>query len=115
MTEGSAKVRISDPKEIERFEIQELLEHAEYNIANKTPSQAIRSLQEAWKLAERMGDDAHKVDILQLHAKCGTPKFRYKWIQKAIELANSSHDRRLECCMGRLYERLGWMEYDFGG
>ena len=87
-----------------------LIEKGRLCVLEKTPSQAPRFLQDAWKRAVDSGHDYFVTDIALLMASIEEPKGRQAWIVRAIEVAEKSTQEKTKARLGELYSSLGWMQ-----
>lgn len=92
--------------------IRWLLERGRLYVWDKTPSQARAMFVEAWTLAKNSGEDHFVVEIAQMMARIEPQKVQQEWLDRAINVAESSPQLKAKRWLGSLYASLGWKLYD---
>jgi tetratricopeptide (TPR) repeat protein len=92
--------------------IRWLLERGRLFVLAKTPAQARALFSQAWALAVNAGEDFFTVDIAQMMAKIEPKKLQQDWIDKAIQIAEDSPNKKTKSWLGGLYTTLGWQCFE---
>jgi tetratricopeptide (TPR) repeat protein len=92
--------------------IRWLIESGRLYILAKTPSPAKKYFSEAWTLSINSAEDYFAVEIAQLLAVTEPQKTQQAWIERAIDIAESSPLPKSKKWLGGLYTSLGWKLYD---
>lgn len=101
-----------DPKERTRPEIRCHLEEGRHYCLSMSPSRALESFSEAWQKATAAQMDVFAIDAAYMISITVPVKQGKKWLQQAIEIAESSEDEFCKMWLSHLYMMDGWQAFD---
>ncbi len=102
----------SDSSKI-RTEIRLVLEEGRHLWLARNPAKAQNFFNQAWNMSTETKEDFFAVDAAIMLSLCQPRKSQNEWLQKALALAESSHDEQGKLWLTQLYVLNGWHCFDF--
>lgn len=98
---------------VDRTEMRFLIEQGRFFGLSMNPAQSLAYFEKAWEASLKLDEVFFSIEAAVLLSISQPPKHQNKWLQKAIELAETTSDERGKRWLSQLYVMNGWHSFDF--
>ncbi len=96
-----------------RVELRWLLEQGRIHCLTMTLAKAHDFFAQAWDLANKSNEVFFAIDSALMLSTVRPPKFQNEWLQRAMQLAQTSQDSQARLWLSQLFLLEGWHAFDF--
>ncbi len=114
LDEAQALIREGEDKATVRPRIRALLERGRVFNSSGQRDSSQPYFQQAFDLAIQVGEDFYAIDAAHMLAIVESAGRSLQWNERALALAESSHNAQARGWLGSLYNNIGWTYHDAG-
>jgi tetratricopeptide (TPR) repeat protein len=96
-----------------KSEVRLLMEQGRFYSLSMNPPQSQTYFSKAWELATSLKEDFSSIEAALMLSIIQPPKFQNLWLQRSLELAQTTGDEKARLWLPHLYMRAGWHSFDF--
>ena len=96
-----------------RTEIRLLLEEGRHLWLARNPAKAQNIFSQAWTMANESNEPFFAIDAAIMLSLCQPKKFQNDWLQKALNMAETTTDEKAKLWLTQVYVLNGWHFFDF--